>query len=170
MSDAEFTKLVIQYNKLIFTVCQRFVNDYQEAENLTQDTFLTAFRAIDNFVGDNYKAWLVRIAVNKCKDFLKSAYYRTTQAVEEETLDAFPDRNSVYEEVEQNDRMEMVRRACENLPDPYREVALLHFMEDLSFDEIARRLGRPVKTVQTQGYRARDKLRKMLKEEMDSVR
>lgn len=169
MTDAEFTKLVLQYNKLIFTVCQRFVNDYQEAENLTQDTFLTAFRAIDQFVGENYKPWLVRIAINKCKDYLKSAYYRTTQAAEAELLDSFPADDPVETRVERNVDIEQIRQACESLPEPYREVALLHFMEDMSFDAIARRLNRPVKTVQTQGYRARDKLKKMLKEEMGSA-
>lgn len=169
MTDAEFTKLVLQYNKLIFTVCQRFVNDYQEAENLTQDTFLTALRAIDRFVGEDYKPWLVRIAVNKCKDYLKSAYYRTTQTTESELLDSLPAADPVEKRVERNVDIEQLRRACESLPEPYREVALLHFMEDMSFDEIARRLNRPVKTVQTQGYRARDKLKKMLKEAMSDV-
>ena len=84
MNDQEFTNLVRQYSKLIFTVCQRFVKDYQEAENLTQDTFLTAYRAIDSFVGNNYKPWLVRIAANKCKDYLKSAYVRKVQLTRED--------------------------------------------------------------------------------------
>ena len=166
MNDAEFTKLVQQYTGLIFTVCHRFVRDYQEAENLTQDTFLTAFRAIDNFIGTNYKPWLVRIATNKCKDYLKSAYYRTTAATEQETLETFEDSSSLHEEVEASERIRFVKNACESLREPYREVALLHFIEDKSFDEIAVLLDRPLKTVQTQGYRAGDKLRKILKEEI----
>ena len=170
MNDLEFTRLVKQYTPLVFTVCRRFVNDYQEAENLTQDTFLTAFRAIDNFVGDNYKPWLTRIAVNKCKDFLKSAYCRTTAPTEQETLDMVESGKNVYEEVEESERVTLVKNACNSLKDPYREVALLHFLEDKSFEEIARILDRPVKTVQTQGSRARDKLRKMLKEEIGNAR
>lgn len=166
MRDLEFTKLVQQYTGLIFTVCHRFVKDYQEAENLTQDTFLTAYRAIDNFIGTNYKPWLVRIATNKCKDFLKSAYYRTTAATEQETLEGYEDGKNLYEEVEAAERITMVKHACESLKEPYREVALLHFIEDKSFEEIAESLDRPLKTVQTQGYRARDKLKKMLKEEI----
>lgn len=169
MNDLEFTKLVRQYDRLIFTVCNRFVRDYQEAENLTQETFLTAFRAIDNFVGSNYKPWLVRIATNKCKDFLKSAYYRTTEATEQETLERFEDSGTVYEEVETSERVLQIRNACDSLKPPYREVALLHFIEDKSFDEISLELNRPLKTVQTQGYRARDKLQKMLKEEIGSA-
>ncbi len=166
MSNQDFTVLVKQYTRLIFTVCHRFVKDYQEAENLTQETFLTAYRAIDNFVGDNYKPWLVRIATNKCKDYLKSAYYRTTEATEQETLEQVQDDRSVYSEVEAAERILMVKRACSDLPEPYRAVALMHFVEDKSFDEIAVALERPLKTVQTQGYRARDKLKKILKEEI----
>lgn len=170
MNDIEFTKLVKQYTPLVFTVCRRFISDYQEAENLTQDTFLTAYRVIDNFIGDNYKPWLTRIAVNKCKDFLKSAYCRTTAPTEQEALDQYEAGNSVHEEVEAAERMARIRRACESLQEPYRGVAILHFLEDKSFDEIAVLLRRPVKTVQTQGYRARDKLRKILKEEIGNAK
>lgn len=170
MNDIEFTELVRQYTPLIFTVCRRFIDDYQEAENLTQETFLTAYRAIDRFVGENYKPWLIRIAVNKCKDHLKSAYHRTTSPTEREELDRHEDGRSVHREVEMTERIAAIRKACEGLPEPYREVALLHYLEDRSFEEIARRLNRPVKTVQTQAYRARDKLRKLLKEEVGNAR
>lgn len=166
MNHSEFTRIVNEYSRLIFTVCHRFVKDYQEAENLTQETFLTAYRAIDNFIGDQYKPWLVRIATNKCKDYLKSAYYRTTEATEQETLEQVRDNRDISEETESTERILMVKHACYSLKDPYREVALLHFIEDKSFEEIALTLNRPLKTVQTQGYRARDKLKKILKEEL----
>ncbi len=163
MSDLEFTKLVNQYTKLIFTVCHRFVGDYYEAENLTQETFVTAYRVIDNFIGDNYKPWLVRIATNKCKDHLKSSYVKTTTAVEQETLSAISDTYSLQDEVEIEEKITLVKKACDSLPAPYQEVATMHFIEDKSFVEIALELGRSVKTVQTQSYRARDKLKVMLK-------
>lgn len=169
MNDLDFTKLVNQYTKLIFSVCHRFIGDYYEAENLTQETFFTAYRVIDNFIGDNYKPWLVRIATNKCKDYLKSAYVRTTKAVEQETLAAIEDTYSLQNEVEIEEKVDFIKRACENLPEPYREVAKLHFIEDKSFDEIAAELSRSVKTVQTQGYRARDKLKEILKEEFSNA-
>lgn len=164
MNELDFTKIVNQYSKLIFTVCHRFVKDYQEAENLTQDTFITAYRVIDNFIGDNYKPWLVKIATNKCKDYLKSAYVRKITPTDDEVMGSFKDRREIDKEVEADERIAIIKEACENLPPPYREVAILHFIEDKSFDEVAEALNRPVKTVQTQGYRARDKLRNKLKE------
>lgn len=169
MSESLFAQIVSQYTKLIFSVCYRFVDDYYEAENLTQETFITAYRAIDNFVGDNYKSWLVKIAVNKCKDYLKSAYVRKTSPVENQTLELMADRSIPELEYEQKESIEFIKASCENLKSPYKEVALLHFIEDKSFEEISILLDRPVKTVQTQCYRARDKLKKIVKEEIGSA-
>ena len=65
-----------QYQKLIYTVCLQFVHEPHTAEDLTQDTFLSAFSAIDRCEPQYYKQWLVRVAANKCKDHLKSAWVR----------------------------------------------------------------------------------------------
>lgn len=165
MNENDFAKLVRQYSSLIFTVCHRLVKDYHEAENLTQETFLAAFLSIDRFTGSDYKPWLVRIAVNKSKDHLKSASYRTTHAYDSQIMDAIKpvtDRD-MFERAE---TLETMIAACQKLPPPYNRVATLHYVEDRSFEEISKILGKPVKTVQTQVYRARDKLRKMLKEDM----
>ncbi len=65
MKDQQFEAVVKQYEKLVFTVCYQLVKDYHEAQNLTQETFLSAYTHIDAYQGDNYKPWLVRIASNK---------------------------------------------------------------------------------------------------------
>lgn len=163
MTNDEFAQIVHTYNKLIFTVCYRFTTDFQEAENLSQDTFLTAFKVIDNFVGDNYKAWLVKIATNKCKDFLKSAHVKRTSVVEDEQLALVGDTYNLSEQVEQNDTIACVKQACENLGELYSEVAVMYYIEEKSFKEIADALDIPIKTVQTRAYRARDKLKSILK-------
>ena len=72
-------RLVQQYEKLVFTVCFQMIRDYHEAQNLTQETFIAAFRHLDSFQGNDYKPWLIRIASNKAKDYLKSAYARKVQ-------------------------------------------------------------------------------------------
>ena len=86
MTQREFSQFVAQYEKLVFTICYQFVKDYHEAQNLSQETFLSAYRHIDNYQGDNYKPWIARIATNKAKDYLNSAYSRrVTLAADEET-------------------------------------------------------------------------------------
>lgn len=169
MNTKDFALLVEQYNKLIFTVCYRFINDYQYAENLTQDTFLMAYKTIDNFIGDNYKAWLIKIAANKCKDYLKSSYIKRVDVKQDEDMVGISDSINVQLELERSESVTMIKQACESLDEPYRNVAIMHYIEEKSFSEISILLDVPVKTIQTQTYRARDKLRKMLKEELCDV-
>ena len=63
--NQEFVSLVLTYEKLIFTVCYRLIDDYFDAEDLAQDTFLSAYKHMSEFDGKNEKAWLVKIATNK---------------------------------------------------------------------------------------------------------
>lgn len=166
MNNTEFTELVQQYTKLIFTVCYRLTGDYQEAENLTQETFLTAYSAIGRLQGDHYKPWLIRIAVNKSKDYLKSAAHRLTEPVDREVLDVLPDASTPQRALEEKETREVLLAACERLREPYRQVARMRYLEDIPYEDIAKRLDRPLKTVQTQGLRAREKLRKLLRKEV----
>ena len=80
LTNEEFTGLMQQYQRLVYTVCLQFVHDPHTAEDLTQDTFLSAFSAIDRCEPQYYKQWLVRVAANKCKDHLKSAWVRKVEA------------------------------------------------------------------------------------------
>ena len=86
LTNEEFTGLMQQYQKLIYTVCLQFVHEPHTAEDLTQDTFLSAFSAIDRCEPQYYKQWLVRVAANKCKDHLKSAWVRKVDVPGDDAL------------------------------------------------------------------------------------
>ena len=86
MNNQDFSELMRQYQKLIYTVCLQFVRDPHTAEDLTQDTFLSAYTSIDRCDPAYYKQWLVRVAANKCKDHLKSAWARKVEAQDHESL------------------------------------------------------------------------------------
>ena len=75
-----------QYQKLVYTVCLQFVHNPHTAEDLTQDTFLSAWSSIDRCEPQYYKQWLVRVAANKCKDHLKSSWARRVEAQSDETM------------------------------------------------------------------------------------
>ncbi len=158
--------MVVQYEKLVFTICYQFVKDYGEAQNLTQETFLSAYLHLDSCREESVKPWLGRIAANKSKDYLKSAYCRKVQlSADGETPGLYlldPSPEDVYIEKEQE---EAVRRQVLELKEPYHLISVLYFLEDKTVEEIARTVGRPVKTVQTQLYRAKVMLKKRLKEE-----
>ena len=121
----------------MFTLCYRMVGNYFEAQDLTQETFLSAWSALDRFDGQHEKAWLCRIAANKCTDFLRR---RRLQLVPdgEEALPWVPDAAPDPErQVLEQEVQEELRCACETLKEPYRSTALLYFVEERSFQEIA---------------------------------
>lgn len=153
------------YEKLVFTVCYRLVGNYHDAQNLTQDTFIAAFNHIGEMDGTNIKGWLVRIASNKSKDLLKSAYYRRVSIMEDiSELDILREEMSPERILIEVETGEIIRQSIVSLPEPYHDVAVLFFLEEISVEAIATRLSRPKKTVQSQLYRAKLKLRDELRE------
>ena len=165
MTNEKFGQVVTQYQRLVYTICYQMVRDHFEAQNLTQDTFLSAYTHIESCREEDLKPWLARIAANKARDHLKSAYVRRVQLEDEDA----PERSgspvdsphSIYiaSEGEQN-----IRDKIYSLKEPYLQVSVQFFLQEKNVDEIAQALGRPKKTVQTQIYRARLMLRELLKE------
>lgn len=149
----------------MFTLCYRMVGNYFEAQDLTQEAFLSAWSALDRFDGRHEKAWLCRIAANKCTDFLRR---RRLQLVPdgEEALPYVPDTAPDPErQVLESEVQEELKAACETLKEPYRSTALRYFVEERSFQEIAGETGENLKTVQTRVYRAKTQLRKRIRKE-----
>ena len=165
MTNEQFIGLVEQYERLVFTICYQLVKDYHEAQNLAQDTFVAAFTHIDSVTEQNLKAWLARIATNKAKDYLKSAYNRRVALSEDMSeLDVLRAEQSPERLYLDGEGADLIRQTIANLKEPYRQVSVLFFLEEKSVEEIAEQLHRPKKTVQTQLYRARSKLQEQLKE------
>lgn len=136
-------------------------SDYFASEDLTQDTFLSAYDHLKDFDGRHEKAWLCRIATNKCLDYLQSAGRRSipTQDVGlEETGNPAETPESVCLEKEVR---ETLLARCMALKPPYDEIAKAYYYDELEPLEIAVQRGMKLKTVQTQIYRARTMLRKM---------
>ena len=150
---------------MVYTICYQMVRDHHEAQNLAQETFLSAFRHIDGCPPDSYKPWLARIASNKAKDFLKSAYARRVNVCGEDELRLLPARDAPDEAYLAKETRQTVCGCIEALKEPYRMVCQLYFLEEKNAEEISSLLGRPIKTVQTQLYRARGLLKEQLKEE-----
>lgn len=154
------------YQNLVFTICYKMTNNYFEAEDLAQETFLAAYEHLENFDGEHEKAWLCRIAMNKCLDFLKKDRRRVLPEAEIVFLD-FADTETVEGQVLAQEVKQELQKSCENLPSPYKEIAVAYFCEEKDAAEIATEQNRNIKTVQTQIYRARAKLQKIYgKEQM----
>ena len=162
MRDTAFEELVQQYQRLVYTVCYQMTKNPQTAEDLTQDTFLSAYLHRDSCTPETAKPWLCRIATNKAKDYLKSAYHRRVPAAEDGEMPAVADALNTMPPPEDitiaRDEAARLRDMVLALKEPYHQVAVLFFLEEKSVDEIASALRRPPKTVHTQIYRAKQLL------------
>ena len=146
MTNESFSEFVGQYEKLVFTVCFQMVRDYQEAQNLAQETFLAAYRSIDRCPPEHYKPWICRIAANKAKDHLKSAYARRVSAPGEEALDALPAQGSPEEAFLAEEGEARIQERIRALPEPYHKVSILYFLGGKNrLRTSQRRLNRPKK-------------------------
>ena len=164
MNNEQFTHMVQQYERLVYTICHQFTKDHQLAEDLAQETFLAAYSHRGDCPADHYKPWLARIAANKAKDYLKSAYHRRVQAAEDDAMAvlAAPPGTGPEDVTIDRDSALRIEHEIRALKEPYHMVSVLYFLEENSIDEIARRLERPPKTVHTQLYRAKQLLKNAL--------
>ncbi|HEY3397489.1 MAG TPA: sigma-70 family RNA polymerase sigma factor [Armatimonadota bacterium] len=166
----DFERLVSQNYERIYGVIWRLVGDCQEAEDLTQDTFVNAYRARDGFRGDSHVyTWLYRIAVNLTKNRLEQLTRRRAELLlpgddgEEAWLASPEDADSLPErQVENSELGEVVAQAVLQLPAKYREVVILREYEQLSYEDVAEVLGYSVPTIKSRLFRARGMLRRRL--------
>ncbi len=166
-SKENFIKLIQQYQNLVFSICLKLTGDYFAAEDLTQETFLSAYQHLSDFDGQAEKAWLCRIAGNKCVDYLRAAARRTVPVAEEELSETVDiTQEDPLGRVLNQELLAKLKADCEALKSPYREVALSHFVEGKPAMEIAMSSGIGVNTVKTRLYRAREMLKKSFGKEM----
>lgn len=161
--------LIDQYQNLIYSICLKSVGNPFDAEDLTQEVFISAYKNLSRFDGTYEKAWLSKIAVRKCLDYLKAAGRRTVPT-EDTYFSQIPDKHSSPEETFLlRDSRNQVLLLCQRLRSPYREVAIAHFCDELSITEIARKENKNVKTIQTQLYRAKAMLKNEIKKPPGNV-
>ena len=166
-SKERIIRLMNQYQNLIFSICLKLTGDYFIAEDLTQETFISAYHHLDKTRLGEEKAWLCRIASNKSIDYVRKVE-RKVEPVTEEVLHniAMPMDTEPLRQTLNSELMEELRACCRNLSPPYREIAIAHFLEGKTAREIADETQASIHTVKSQIYRAREMLRKSYRKEL----
>ena len=165
MTSESFSQLVRQYERLVYTICFQLVRDGAAAEDLTQETFLSAYLHRDTIPAGYERQWLGRVAANKAKDHLQSAWSRRTVLPGEEELP--PGLSPPAEEIALSRASAgEVADLVTALREPYRSVCRLCLLKERTPEEAALALGRPVKTIHTQLSRGK----RLLREELERRR
>jgi RNA polymerase sigma factor (sigma-70 family) len=164
--------LIVRQNwRKVFNVAYKFVGKHDEAEDLTQDIFLKIFKALASFDRRaNFQTWIISISRNLCIDHYRSVRKeRQTIAREIDTSDLQPassDRGP-YQAAEHQDLRGLLRQALQKLPLTLRTAVILRDLQELSYQEIADRLGLPEGTVKSRINRGRIELAHQLRRLQD---
>ena len=163
--------IVRQNWRKVFNVAYKFVGKHDEAEDLTQDIFLKIFKALATFDRRaNFQTWIISISRNLCIDHYRSVRKeRQTIAREVDTNDLQPAsrERTPYAVAEHQDLRAMLRQALQRLPGTLRTAVVLRDLQELSYQEIADRLGLPEGTVKSRINRGRLELGRQLKRLQD---
>ncbi|MHA6259236.1 RNA polymerase sigma factor SigW [Sporosarcina sp. CAU 1771] len=165
-----FEEIVTLFQHRLYHVCYRMLNNAQEAEDIAQEAFVRAYINIHTFDQKRkFSTWLFRIATNLCIDRIrkkKPDYYLDANVPGTEGLDMYSqiaaDGELPEDEVERMETQERVQYEISKLPDKYRSVIVLRYIEELPLQEIGDILELPLGTVKTRVHRGRIALRKQM--------
>ena len=163
----EFERLAGESERQVYAVCFHMMGNPQDAQDCAQEAMLRAFRAFDSFRrGASFSTWITRIAINVCTDELrKRKKVVSLDAMREEAGFDLPDRApTAYARLEEKERLRLLREGLSQLPDDMRQMIVLRDMRGMNYDEIAEALQLPLGTVKSRINRAREKLKRILKE------
>ena len=171
-----FDLLVVKYQHKVTSLISRYIHDWSECQDVAQETFIRAYRAIGNFRGDaQFYTWLHRIAVNTAKNHLVAGNRRPPGAdIDVDDAEQFdsgirlrdsdtPERELMRQQLEQT-----VIRAVEALPEELRLAITLREVDGLSYEDIAQRMDCPIGTVRSRIFRAREAIDQEMKPLLDS--
>jgi len=169
-----FDLLVLKYQGRIATLVSRFLNDPSEVEDVTQEAFIKAFRALPKFRGESaFYTWLYRIASNAAKNHLVARGRRPSADADVEDAEYYDEGDSLRDSETPEDMLfgqelaEVVKLALDELPDDLRAALTLREFDGLSYEEIADVMSCPVGTVRSRIFRAREAIDTRVRAQMN---
>lgn len=166
-----YAEIIEIYKDKVFQLAYRMLGNRHEAEDISQEAFIRAYVNIHSYnINLKFSTWLYRIATNLCIDRIrkkKPDYYLDAEIAGTEGLTMYsqiPDQSPLPDEdIESLELQDTIQREISKLPDKYRSVIVLKYIEELSLNEISDILDLPLGTVKTRIHRGREALRKQLR-------
>jgi RNA polymerase sigma-70 factor (ECF subfamily) len=154
-------RLIDQFGPDIKRLAYTYVKDWPTAEDITQEIFISCYKKIDDFRGESsYKTWLYKIAINKCKDFYRSKWYRFVTPFDNVIEKLKGGNLSIEEQVILKEEDYLLSQQVLSLPQKYREMIILYYYEELKISEIEELTGIKQETIKTRLRRAKQQLSK----------
>lgn len=173
-----FEILVAKYQRKVTRLLSRFIRDHAELEDVAQEAFIKAYRALPSFRGDSaFYTWLYRISINTAKNYLVAQGRRTPTATgfDAEEAESFEDAYSLRdintpESLLQSRQIgETIQTALASLPDDLRNAIVLREIDGMSYEEIAQAMHCPIGTVRSRIFRAREVVAEKLRPLLDTA-
>ena len=171
-----FELLVIKYQRKLARLLGRLVRDQAEVEDVTQEAFIKAYRALPSFRGDSaFYTWLYRIGINTAKNYLvtngrrppTSTAYSSEDAEGFDDADQLRDMNTPENELASKQIAEIVSATMDELPEELRTAITLREIEGLRYEEIAEIMNCPIGTVRSRIFRAREAIAEKLRPQLE---
>lgn len=172
-----FDLLVVKYQRKLARLLSQFIHDAAEVEDVTQETFIKAYRSLSSFRGDSaFYTWLYRIGINAAKNFLVAQKRRASTTINEFDIEAaenfeegsqLRELNTPENELMSKQIAQTVHQALQALPEELRSAITLREIEGLSYEEIASIMSCPTGTVRSRIFRAREAIADKLQSVME---
>ncbi|WP_019243605.1 MULTISPECIES: sigma-70 family RNA polymerase sigma factor [Bacillus] len=164
-TEVVISEIMNRYGQDLLQLVYSYVNNKAIAEDLTQDIFIKCYKSLSTYNGKStFKTWLWRIAINHCKDFLKSWYNKNVMVAEEESNKGSSQKEMVEQTVIQKDEDVRLVLAVMSLPIKYREVIHFFYFEELPIKQISLVLEVNENTIKTRLKKAKELLKERLEE------
>jgi RNA polymerase sigma-70 factor (ECF subfamily) len=172
-----FNLLVVKYQRKLTRLLSRFIRDQAEVEDVTQEAFIKAYRALPAFRGDSaFYTWLYRIGINTAKNYLMALGRRAPTSTEVEAEDAegfeegeqLRDINTPESVLLTKEIAETVNSTIEQLPEELRRAIQMREIEGMSYEDIAQAMDCPIGTVRSRIFRAREAIAERLRPLLDT--
>lgn len=162
VSEEKYVRYVRKYTDMVLRIAVNYCKEFSDAEDITQEVFLKLYEAGTDFLNDEHvKRWLIRVTVNRCKNYLASAWRRRMQPMDFQKIVSVVETEKEWSEEDED--AGALFEAVTSLPEKYRIIVHMYYYEDYSVKDIAEILQKKETTIQTRLMRARKMLKKQLK-------
>ena len=164
-----FSELVNRYKDLVYTLALRMLKNREEAEEVSQDTFIKVYKSLQKFKGDSkFSTWIYKVAYNSCLDRIKkNKKYLNDVEINEFTEHQVRTVDNAFEALVEEERNQMIQECLNLLPSDDSFLLTLYYFEEQSLDEIANIVGLSANNVKVKLFRSRKKLTTILRDRME---